>query len=1644
MRALHRIVVVVLLLGLMSVAGFLSDASAQYPAKCDQDKSCVGNALTIVATQGKGAQYVDVDTSYILRALDTALTFEAWLSPQMQPGKKQFVAGLWGPNQDNNDQWLVWIQDNTVTFELNHDGTYLGEIDNTIATTSVPDLYTRGWVHLAAVWDGVTTTARLYLDGALVAVGTNAAYPITHLHPIESATLAMQIASCNSLYDDTSRYRTFKGQMDEIRLWDRALSAQEIGCQRLLSLNGNEPGLIMYLRCNEKANAQFLCDATGNLTSRPRSGANLVASNRVIPSTFTAVPATLSATLACTADTIFTITVTDTSLCGDQVNVGLDGANANNFTVSANNLMLAQNVPQTITVTLKGNPTGVLAASLNIVSQNRCGNPIRIPINVNRTTQLSYSVTSIAFDTLYVGCEEVLFETDTVTICNTTGSPISISGATFDSSHFTWSPGAGSPKLPTSLAPGACYKLVVRYDQQDTSVTFFDTLRVHSSDVCPGSGIIPVTGRSQEVIALLATDGKSIVDTLAFGSVCPDQISAVGLYQYRGLVSDTVYIDSITYTDPHFFGAGFQFPVKLVPKTAYLATYIRFKPTAAGPLSGMMHLYSHYHGCTIEKSIGLWGRGISVNFAFNQTQLSFGNVTIGKAAQLVATVTNHGVDSRNLAAYLKVGDVFQIIAGSSFSLNPGQTANITVEFRPRQLLNYVDTLAVFDEGCYSTIEIPVSGTGVFQSLSFTPPYLPIQNVVGCQCQTDTVLVKNISGTNLSITAEALNDPSGKMTIVSPSHVGPLASNATVQYIVTYCPNDLTHDRADDAYIDITLSDGEQYQLLVRATSLAPELYVTPLTTYNIVEVGWQKLDSILLENASPVPVHVSSITVPPGYSIVSTSPPLPVTLNPRDSLWVYVLFQPTSETGYDGNITATLDGPCPQTYSGVITGAGQIVKLDVPITFMNYSLIKPCDCEIRKIPLPNYSFKVPISIDSIWIDAVGLPNPWPQVFSWSSDLSGTKIPYQIPAQGEDTLLISFCPNIPATQANTVLNATLHIKASSPGWSQVFNTLMSGGRELNFQPSTVLVGFPATRVDTSAAPIGVNIAVPNPFVNPSGDSVIIDSIGFMPDDHVFSVLAANNAPLPWVIHRNQTFAVNVTFLPRAPITYIARMLLYTSYPCDGIDTSILVEGTGFAPAFGLQMAFDTAKIGHDTLTLNTCDTLVLPIMINRDIPQNIIDIMFRLGYDTAALKLVGISSKYTGAASIYDSTDGAHATLKNAIKVLQGPIAYVKFVVHGGPTKFPISLDSIYFSSDSLVFFKIVAGNDKGYINIDQPQISISPLTSFDTVNVRSCDSQVVTVSNPGLIPVRFDSLTGLPRWHRITSSSKPLPVILNPGQSVQVTVTFCPRAEGAIDTTLAAISNSPCPILDTGKLHSYGYAPPFPLTLLIGGSLVTIDSVRGAIDDTISVPMLIDRDFPVTPIDLNYSLVYNRRSLEYLSATSTYTKPVVTQSNTGLLVQLPGCDSVKKGEIARLKFVVAVPDSIVTRMMLVPQTFTSDSELWVKPLATGDTTTVIVDPQCNISRLNFVGGKNSISQPIPNPSTGRVTLNVEFVEDGYPNLRIYDESGDEVVRPVDGTTYLKGGKYSFDLNLMHLSTGTYYVRFEAGSFHDTRKMVIMR
>jgi hypothetical protein len=600
--------------------------------------------------------------------------------------------------------------------------------------------------------------------------------------------------------------------------------------------------------------------------------------------------------------------------------------------------------------------------------------------------------------------------------------------------------------------------------------------------------------------------------------------------------------------------------------------------------------------------------------------------------------------------------------------------------------------------------------------------------------------------------------------------------------------------------------------------------------------------------------------------------------------------------------------------------------------------------------------------------------------------------------------------------------------------------------MNFQPSRTLVQFPATRVDTSATPISVNINVPDAFQNPSGDSIVIDNVTFVPDQRVFSI-DPSAPPFPWIIHRGEKFSFKVDFYPRAPKDYEARLYLHTTFPCDGNDTTILVRGSGFAPAFGLQMAFDTASVGQDTFHLTTCDTLTVPVMINRAIPQDIIDMVFRIGYDSSMLKLVDIRSPYTPNATISDTGDGARAYLKDARNAQAGTVAWIRFAVIGGAGQFPITLDEIDFDSDSLVYFKIIAGIDHGWVVIDQPMIAISGMTNFDTVNIKSCADRDVVVRNPGAIPVRFDSLSGLPPAHRVVSSSVPYPTMIAPGDSIVLTVRFCPYIEQLYDSSLLATSTMPCPIADSGLIHSFGYAPPFPMKLMFG-TPPSGETVRGAIADTVELPLLVDRDVPQTPLDVNMLIVYNRRALEYIGLSSTYSpKATGTVSSAGLLVSLPHCDSLKKGEIARLRFVMAVPDSIFSPIYLVPQKFTSDSIFWVKldpPITQGDTGVVHVDPKCNISRLNFRGGANKLLAPVPNPTNGHVTIEAEMVEDSHAHLSLFNSAGAEVMQLLDGSQIITGGRYRFDFDTSLLPSGDYFCVLEAGRFRASQRIQVVK
>jgi hypothetical protein len=299
-------------------------------------------------------------------------------------------------------------------------------------------------------------------------------------------------------------------------------------------------------------------------------------------------------------------------------------------------------------------------------------------------------------------------------------------------------------------------------------------------------------------------------------------------------------------------------------------------------------------------------------------------------------------------------------------------------------------------------------------------------------------------------------------------------------------------------------------------------------------------------------------------------------------------------------------------------------------------------------------------------------------------------------------------------------------------------------------------------------------------------------------------------------------------------------------------------------------------------------------------------------------------------------------------------------------------------------------------------------------------------------------------WFTVTNSSRPLPDTLQPGDTIYVTVTFCPRDEAVFDTTFFAMSSEPCIIADTGRLTAVGYAPPFPMALTFDTMGVTIDSVMGTIKDTISVPISVDRDLPLSPVDLRFRVAYNPRALQYLSATSSYGVIDVRDSNGSLTLTIEDCDSVKRGKIAAIKYVVAAPDSITSPVILTPLKFTSDSLLWLKPVVEGDTATMKVLPYCNINRLNFVGGTNELTPPRPNPASHSTIIEFEFFEDVTATMDLYDLTGAKKMELVRSGDVTKGGRYQIEVDTRLLTPGKYLYVLKAGSFTASKQLVIVR
>ncbi len=182
---------------------------------------------------------------------DAAHTIEAWIRPDPMPtGSPRSWPLLLGNPDIGAHHWLLGATEDPLNPVIQFGG--WSTANGQVGGIRLP---ANRWTHVAAVYDPVRTTYTVYFNG--VQVGQSSGSSPWNLQGVPLTLGRAGIPGEGN----------FLGNLDEVRVWNRARSAAEIRQDLGYPLSGHETGLLLYWRFDES-------DGTVATDSAPLGGRN--------------------------------------------------------------------------------------------------------------------------------------------------------------------------------------------------------------------------------------------------------------------------------------------------------------------------------------------------------------------------------------------------------------------------------------------------------------------------------------------------------------------------------------------------------------------------------------------------------------------------------------------------------------------------------------------------------------------------------------------------------------------------------------------------------------------------------------------------------------------------------------------------------------------------------------------------------------------------------------------------------------------------------------------------------------------------------------------------------------------------------------------------------------------------------------------------------------------------------------------------------------------------------------------------------------------------------------------------------------------------------------------------------------------------
>lgn len=336
-------------------------------------------------------------------------------------------------------------------------------------------------------------------------------------------------------------------------------------------------------------------------------------------------------------------------------------------------------------------------------------------------------------------------------------------------------------------------------------------------------------------------------------------------------------------------------PAVVLPAAVTLAahtTSLQFTATASAVLTTQTATLTATIGSSLNFALKL--NAATRTLRISSTDISFPYVPVGATASSTLALTSTGTLPITIASAAVSGAAFAVSgAGFPLTLNPWQTATLTVQFHP--------SASGAAEGLLTLASNSTSGSTATLNLSGTGGVPPL-NAFYCssaailQSATDicTLKVSAASATPIPVTLNSNNSAVAvPATVTIPANATSLQFPAQAASVTSAQSVTLTA-KSGGSSATYTLKLNAATRLVIPSTSSL---------SFEDVAVNTAATRFVLLTSAGTLPVTLTSASVSSGFSVGGLASP--VTLNPGQTLLLAVQSQPTTMGPTNGQLTIT-------------------------------------------------------------------------------------------------------------------------------------------------------------------------------------------------------------------------------------------------------------------------------------------------------------------------------------------------------------------------------------------------------------------------------------------------------------------------------------------------------------------------------------------------------------------------------------------------------------------------------------------------------------------------------------------------------------------------------------------------------------------